>query len=406
MNLRAAVARWIAILAVVAIVLGATACGAAPDGIVMWHAYSGAEREALETLAADWNTAHPDQPLTLVAVPYDAFADKITSAVPNGNGPDLFVYSHDRIGDWAAAGVIEPIAFWVDDATADRYDPAALSAMVYQGELWGLPLAVKCLALFYRTDRIKDPPRTTDALFALAPAARARGGYPLAYVSADLYGHEPWLSGFGGSVLDDHGAVRVATAEAAAALAFSKRLITAGVIPAESTGPLVGSLFNEGKIDMAIQGPWFVGDIAAGVPWAVTTLPIVSDTGRPAAPFLSAEGVLMSARAHDKAGAFAVMQFLASDRAAILRATRAHQIVANIHAYDDPALAADPVQRGFRAQLAHTIPIPATPAMRTVWTPYATALAKAQTGDAAPADVLIDLEAEIRRYAAAPEAAP
>ncbi|MCE9576405.1 MAG: extracellular solute-binding protein [Deltaproteobacteria bacterium] len=402
----AAGGRWLArLIAVLAIVLGLIGCGSSPDGIVLWHAYSGAEREALETLAAEWNSAHPDAPLTLVAVPYDAFADKITSAVPNGNGPDLFVYSHDRIGDWAAAGVIEPIAFWVDDPTADRFQPAALSAMVYDGELWGLPLAVKCLALFYRTDRVTAPPRTTDELFAMVPASRARGAYPLAYVSADLYGHAPWLSGFGGSVLDEHGAVKVATAEAAAALAFSKKLITSGVIPAESTGPLVGTLFNEGKIDMAIQGPWFVGDIAPGVPWAVTTLPIVSETGRPASPFLSAEGVLMSARAHDKQGAFAVMQFLASDHAAVLRATRAHQIVANVHAYDDATLAADPVQRGFRAQLAHAIPIPATPAMRTVWTPYASALAKVQTSDTAPADALYDLESELRRYAQTPDGA-
>ena len=61
----------------------------------------------------------------LVAVPYDAFADKLTSAIPRGNGPDLFIYPHDRIGDWADAGMIEPIEFWVDDARADRFSERA-----------------------------------------------------------------------------------------------------------------------------------------------------------------------------------------------------------------------------------------------------------------------------------------
>jgi maltose-binding protein MalE len=375
------------------------ACGSPRDGVILWHAYNGNERAALEHEAAAWNQAHPDHPLTLVQVPYDAFADKITSAVPNGNGPDLFVYSHDRIGDWAAAGVIEPIEYWVDDAIAARYQPDALAAMAYRADLWGLPTALKCLALFYRTDRVAHPPRTTDELFAMAPAARARGAYPLAYANSDLYAHAPWLHGFGGDVLDERGGLRIATAEAAAAMAFSRTLIDRGVVPAETTGPLVETLFNDGKADMVLEGPWFVGDIGAGVPWAVTTLPIVSETGRPAAPFFSAEGVFMSAHARDKDAAFAVMLFLAGDESATYRAAHAGQIVPNVHAYDDPALAHDATLAAFRAQLEHTVPIPAVPAMRMVWTPYMTALAKVQSGGTSPADALLEVEREVTQYA-------
>src|SRR4029079_14303155 len=54
-------------------------------GVVLWHAYTGLERTALETTAAQWNTAHPDNQVVLVAVPYDSFADKLTSASPRGN---------------------------------------------------------------------------------------------------------------------------------------------------------------------------------------------------------------------------------------------------------------------------------------------------------------------------------
>ena len=386
-----------------AIVIALASCSAGRgDGVVLWHAYNGPERAALEQRASEWNALHPDQPLTLVQVPYDAFADKITSAVPNGNGPDLFVYSHDRIGDWAAAGVIEPIEYWVDDRLAARYRDDALAAMAYQGDLWGLPMAVKCLALFYRTDRVAHPPRTTDELFAMAPAARARGSYPLAYANSDLYQHAAWLHGFGGAVMTADGEIRIDTPEAAAAMDFSRRMIERGVTPAETTGPLVETLFNEGKADMALEGPWFTGDIAQGVPWAVTTLPIVSETGKPAAPFFSAEGVLMSARAHDKDAAFAVMQFLADDASARARAEAAGQIVPNVHAYDDGALARDATQAAFRAQLAHTVLIPAAPAMRMVWTPYMTALAKVQTGGTSPSDALLEVEREVRRYAEPP----
>jgi len=385
-----------------ALALAVAACSTpARDGVVLWHAYTGPERDALEAVVARWNADHGDAPVTLVAVPYDAFADKLTSAVPRGNGPDLFVYSHDRIGAWAAAGVIEPIELWVDDAVADRYAYDAIAAMAYQGSLWGLPLATKSLALYYRTDLVDAPPATTDDLFALAARWRGRGRYPLVYASGDLYGHAPWLHGFGGEVMSADGELHIASAPAAAALGFARRLVVAGVCPGDTAGALVATLFNEGKAAMAVSGPWFQGDIAAGVPWRVTTLPIVSETGRPAAPFLGAEGVLMSSRARDKAAAFAVMAFLAGDASAAERARRARQVVPNRAVYEQPDLGRDPVLRGFRDQLEHTVPMPAAPAMRMAWTPYRTALQAVLAGTAEPAPALVEVEREVRGYAEA-----
>ena len=69
--------------AVVVAVALAAGCGQAREpGVVLWHAYTGLERVALEQTAARWNADHPKTPLTLVAVPYDSFADKLTSAIP------------------------------------------------------------------------------------------------------------------------------------------------------------------------------------------------------------------------------------------------------------------------------------------------------------------------------------
>nr|MBA3821519.1 extracellular solute-binding protein [Deltaproteobacteria bacterium] len=304
-------------LALVALLLGGCE---RQQGIVLWHAYNGLEREALEITAARWNAAHADHPVELVAVPYGAFADKLTSAIPGGNGPDLFIYPQDRIGDWADSGVIEPIEFWVDDARADRFTPESLEVMAYRGSLWGLPMTVKSLALFYRSDLVPTPPATTDELIALAPAMRARAGYAIAYANVDLYGHAPWLFGFGGTIMDPRGTLAIATPEAAAAMTFARELVVKGVTPPHAEGPLVATLFNEGKAASVISGPWFVADIAAGVPWKVTTLPVVSATGKHATPFLGAEGLVMSSRARDKETAFAVMDALTSDVAAIERA--------------------------------------------------------------------------------------
>ncbi len=368
------------------------------QAIVLWHAYNGAERDALTVTAARWNEAHPDRPLELVAVPYGAFADKLTSAIPGGNGPDLFIYPQDRIGDWADSGVIEPIEFWVDDARADRFSGEAVAAMAYKGSLWGMPVTVKSLALYYRPDLVTAPPRTTDELIALTAKMHARDGYAVAYANVDLYGHAPWLFGYGGKILDESGALAIATPQAATAMAFARDLVARGAAPDHAEGPLVATLFNEGRAATAISGPWFIADISAGVPWSVTTLPIVSATGKPATPFLGAEGLLMSARAHDKDAAFAVMDALTSDASAIERAKLARQVVPNVHAYDDPDLAKDPALIAFRAQLEHTVAMPTGPAMRMVWTPYQTALGEVVAGRAEPGPQLIAVEREVGSY--------
>lgn len=385
---------------VLAAALGAAATGCGRDGgesVTLWHAYNGDERAALEEVAARWNAAHPDRRLRLVAVPYDAFADKITSAIPNGNGPDLFVYSHDRIGDWVASGLLEPIEFWIDPRTADTWADDALAAMAYQRSLYGLPLAVKSLALYVRTDLVAVPPADTDALLAMAPALRKRGVFPLSYPVDDLYGHAPWLHGFGGATLDGDGKPVIATPAAVAAAAFARELVAREVVPRDADVALTATLFNEGKAAMAMSGPWFQGDIEDGVPFLVTTLPIVSATGEPAAPFLGAEGVLMSSRARDKNAAIAVMLALAGDESAALRAERARQVVPNPRAYAG-ALAADPVLGAFRRQLEHTVPMPAVPLMRAVWTPYKNALGSVISGAARPGDALDRAASEIRAY--------
>jgi len=383
--------RWILALVLLA------ACDRT-QGTVLWHAYNGAERDALTATVARWNAEHGDQPVELVAVPYGAFADKLTSAIPGGNGPDLFIYPQDRIGDWADSGVIEPIEFWVDDARADRFTSEAFQSMAYKNSLWGLPLTVKSMALYYRTDLVTVPPRTTDELVALAPQMAQRQGYAIAYANVDLYGHAPWLFGYGGKIMDDDGKLAIATPEAAEAMAFARGLVTSGVTPDQAEGPLVATLFNEGKAATVMSGPWFVADIAANVPWQVTTLPTVSATGKPAAPFLGAEGILMSARAKDKDLAFAVMDALTSDVAAIERAKLARQVVPNLAAYDDPDIARDPVLAAFRAQLASTVPMPKGSAMRMVWTPYKTALGEVLSGRAQPSAQLLAVEREVSGY--------
>ena len=284
-----------------------------------------------------WNAAHPDQPLELVARAVRRVRRQADVArSPAATAPTCS--STRRIGSATGptSGVIEPIEFWVDDARADRFSDEALAAMAYEGSLWGLPLAVKSLALYYRTDLVATPPRDdrrADRARAGDEGARAATRSPTRTSTSTAT--RRGCSASAARILDDDGELAIATPEAAAAMAFARDLVVDGIAPRRTPrGRWSRRLFNEGKAATVISGPWFVADIARGVPWKVATLPMVSATGKPAAPFLGAEGILMSARARDKDAAFAVMDALTSDVAAIERAKRARQVVPNSRAYD------------------------------------------------------------------------
>ena len=105
--------------------------------LVVWHAYRGGEKAAFEKVIAGYN-ARPSTKVKVepLAVPFDAFADKVSAAVPRGKGPDVFIYAQDRMGGWIEAGnTVEPIDFYVDDALKKKYIPTTIEALTYRGSL-------------------------------------------------------------------------------------------------------------------------------------------------------------------------------------------------------------------------------------------------------------------------------
>ncbi len=377
----------------------------APRPVTLWHSYRAQEAEALQALADAFNRSQSRYALTLLAIPYDAMAAKVSAAIPRGHGPDLFIFAHERLGGWAEAGLLAPAA-----SLPDVFLPGMAEALAWRGRQLGLPLAFKTLALFYNRALVASPPRTTDELLALAPALSdpAAGRFALAYQSGDFYYHVPWLLGFGGAIFDPAGRPELDTPGAVASLRFVARLARRGFIPQEASSALVTQLFAQGKAALAVNGPWFVGELPpAGLPWAVAPLPIVSATGQPARPFLTVEALFRSARAPDPEGARAAADFLVSDASALARARTARQLVANRAAYEDPEVASDPVLTAFRAAARDAVPMSSSPAMELLWEPAQTALRAALRGDD-PAAALAAGERQLRALSLPPppKAAP
>ncbi len=412
-------ARWVGVIGVVALVAGGCrseekragtpsktdtsptqAPGAArgePVEVVLWHSYREREKAALEQVVEAFNRDHQDLRVRLLNVPYDAFVDKVTIATPRGQGPDLFIFAHNLIGEWVdREHLLEPITQRVPPEVLKRFLPDTVRALVYRGSLYGLPLAFKSLALFYDPDLVPRPPETLDELAEAARKATdaASGRFGLVYEASLLYFTAPFIHGFGGQVLDATARPRVAEAPVAEALRFVRGLVRAGVVPKGVTSAMVTSLFNEGKAAMVISGPWFLGEIKDGKRYGVGLLPAVKP-GQRLKPFLGSEALFLSAYSKHKDEALQVMLALTSDEAATTRLQVGRQTVANEAVYARREVLADPVVSAFRAQAQNTVLMPSAPEMQVVWSSMDTAVNQVVFGDVEPDRALADAQKKV-----------
>ncbi|MFC6977912.1 extracellular solute-binding protein [Microbulbifer taiwanensis] len=122
-----------------------------------------------------------------------------------GQGPDLFIFAHDRIGGWASAGhSIAPIDEFADSEVLQRFPEKLLGAMRYRGHLYGLPFNFKSTALIYNRALIAQPPVGSDEMIALARAHtdRKRGRFGLAYSYTEPFFHGALMNAFGPGPFD------------------------------------------------------------------------------------------------------------------------------------------------------------------------------------------------------------
>jgi len=356
------------------ILLGAAAFA---GEVTLWHAWRGDERAALDALVSQWNAAHPADPVQAVFVPHESLATKAEAAIPHGNGPDLLVFGHDRVAAWAERGII----LAVDPGAG--FLPVSVDALRVGTHTYGWPLACKSLALFRNRALVPEAPPTTAAMVAAAEAAAGPDRYGLAWEVASAYQSAPWLHGMGGGVLRE-GAVALDRPENVAGLELISRLLP--LAPPDPSGALVTQLFNEGRAAMVLNGPWFLGEVNPEIDYAVSPLPAVSESGQPAAPYVTVETLLL---AREGAEARAFGAWLAGPEAAAMRQSQGRQVVA---ALDVPA--PDPVLAAFRAQLETAVAMPTSEAFALHWEPLARSLRRLVRGAATPAQAAAEAQTD------------
>jgi maltose/maltodextrin transport system substrate-binding protein len=88
--------------------------------------------------------------------------EKITDCFPiaaqMAKGPDIVVWAHDKVSEWADAGLIAPVQ--VSEEFKNKFFPKAWPAVLHSEWTWGYPIALETATLIYNKKLLDGPPPT------------------------------------------------------------------------------------------------------------------------------------------------------------------------------------------------------------------------------------------------------
>lgn len=165
----------------------------------------------------------------------------------------------------------------IEEIEADLF-PGLLNSIIYKDAVYAIPFDMSEYIMYYRTDMIKEPPRTWKELTALlSELNRDERSMLIDWGSLSWVGYSPFLWQAGGDFYNEEKtAAALDSDEAKAALDYFTALYTKYKVPTEAK-PLEHA-FRSGDYPICISGNWKIMSLLDVAPeikgkWAVAPLP-------------------------------------------------------------------------------------------------------------------------------------
>ncbi len=354
---------------------------ASAAGLTVWTHFGDAELTWLKAQAAAYTKASGNA-VNIVSVPFDQIPDKFIQSAPKGQGPDIVVsLPQDRLGQLASSGVIEPMDKYVTSKT--DLDKTALSAMTYNGKLFGLPMFAEAVAVVYNKKLLPGGvPTTWDGFIKAAQANTGNGKFGFLVDLSNAYMNYGIFSAYGAYIFKNNsGTLNVkdlgiaSTGGDKAVSLLNDLRYKYNLIPEGVDGGVAKSAFTDGKLAMLLTGPWDMGDIKkAGIDYGIANLPAPTGATAKWSPFVGVQGVMMNAYSKNKVAAAQFAKALVSSAAQTAFNKSGGRIPVSLSARVQ--LKADPVVVGFGRAISAGTPMPNVPQMGAVWGPWSNAVAQ------------------------------
>jgi maltose/maltodextrin transport system substrate-binding protein len=218
--------------------------------------------------------------------------DSFPLAAQVAKGPDIVIWAHDKVGEWADGGLIAPVE--ISEKYAHKFFPKAWQAVLHENRPWGYPIALEAVTLIYNRKLLDGyPPTELSQLVSVNQRIQSEhpGTTTILWDYKSAYYSWGILDSAGGYVFEKKGSnydvdkVGVATDGCIEGLSKIIDLIHAGILPKSVSYSAVEELMVRDKLAMMISGPWAWSNLVRrGIEFGVAPVPGVN--GKPGRPFV------------------------------------------------------------------------------------------------------------------------
>ncbi len=142
-----------------------------------WQHHHESRTPMLESIAEAFEAEHPGVTIVFEAIPYDAYFDKLLTALASGTGPDVFQIPMGFGIEMSRSGMLTPVpeTVFTTEEIEEAFLDWTISQFKYDGKYYGLPTDVQTLVLFVNDTMLEEagvdpanPPKTWSELLEQA----------------------------------------------------------------------------------------------------------------------------------------------------------------------------------------------------------------------------------------------
>ncbi|MGM3388401.1 maltose/maltodextrin ABC transporter substrate-binding protein MalE [Stutzerimonas stutzeri] len=313
----------------------------------------------------------------------DGATDKFQQAAATGNGPDIFIWAHDRLGEWAQSGLITAVTPSAE--SKQEIADFAWDAVSYNGKLWGYPMAVEAPALIYNKALVPTPPKTFEEVLAMHKDLAADGKRAILWDYNNTYFSWALLAANGGYAFKDTDTgydvsqTGVNNDGAKQGATMLKRLIDEGVMPKGADYSAAEAAFNKGDSAMFISGPWAWSNIRkSNIDFGVAPIPAVGDS--PSKPFSGVMAATLNAASPNQALAVEFLEHYLLEVEGLKTVNADVPLGAVVNKAFMEELSDDPMIKATFESAEQGRPMPNIPQMGVFWSAMEAALTNITSG--------------------------
>ncbi|ARC66675.1 maltodextrin-binding protein MdxE precursor [Bacillus licheniformis] len=297
---------------------------------------------------------------------------------PAGNAPDVMLAAYDRIGGLGQQGHL----LEVKPSDTKSFGDKEMQQVTVGGKVYGIPLVIETLVLYYNKDLLKTPPKTFNVLEDLTKDKRfafsSEKGKSTAFLAkwTDFYMSYGLMAGYGGYVFGadgtDSGDIGLNNKGAVEAVEYAEKWFSEywpkGMQDNTSADDFIQQTFMDGKAAAVIGGPWSASNYKeAGLNYGAAKIPTLPN-GEEYAPFAGGKGWVASKYTKEPELAEKWLQYAANDENAYRFYEDTNEVPANLAARKKAGEQKSELTSAVITQYETATPTPNIPEMAEVWT--------------------------------------